>query len=54
VQKIEQYAPKYVDRPFRTPDQPGLMDGPWIVDHPEMPDPQGPTMARRFFNKLRG
>jgi len=54
VQKIEQNAPKYVDRPFRTPNQPSVTNGPWIVDHPQEPEPQGPTLTKRLFNKLRG
>lgn len=54
VQKIEQYAPKYIAKPSGLPDKPSLMNGPWIVDHPEMPEPQGPTLTKRLFNKLRG
>ncbi|MBS2966958.1 hypothetical protein KGA66_28250 [Actinocrinis puniceicyclus] len=54
VAKIEQFAPKYIAKPFEVPDKPGVTDGPWISDHPQMPEPQGPPLATRLLKKLRG
>jgi hypothetical protein len=52
--KMEQFAPKYTAKPFKTPEDPNATDEPWIADHPAEPEPQGPTAAKRLFNKLRG
>jgi hypothetical protein len=52
--KIEQFAAKYTAKPFKTPDDPTSTDEPWIIDHPQEPEPQGPTAAKRLFNRLRG
>ena len=52
--KMEQYAAKFIAKPFKAPDDPNTTGEPWIVDHPAEPEPQGPTAAKRLFNRLRG
>jgi hypothetical protein len=55
AQKVAQNAETYAAKPYRRRvDRPSVTNGPWIADHPDEPEPQGPTRTKRLFNKLRG